>query len=348
MAKSKDLRDIAITHYKNGKKAPEIAVLLANKVYRATIHRWICQYDRTGSFRAGKPTGRKRNGRTKRLVNLVKKRISSDNKRKSLRTMSQDFGSSRSTIQRILKQDLKLKCYRRTCVQKLQSHHESSRKRCCTWIRKNFKCEDVHKIMSTDEKISTRNRSLNPKNDVIWASSRLDADMSSGIYTKEKFPVSVMIGMGVTWNGLTIPYFFETGERLNTETYITKLLPFYKEEGDRLFGHSNWCLQQDGASAHTSKESQDWCKRHLKYFIPEDRWPPNSPELNPLDYSIWDSMSKNINYQNVQTKNDLEREIRRAWKKIDLNYVRQVIGAFLRRVSSVEKHNGKIIIDEHS
>ncbi|CAF5043352.1 unnamed protein product [Rotaria sp. Silwood1] len=190
MAKSKDLRDIAITHYKNGKKAPEIAVLLANKVYRATIHRWICQYDRTGSFRAGKPTGRKRNGRTKRLVNL--------------------------------------------------------------------------------------------------------------------------------------------------------------EEGDRLFGHSNWCLQQDGASAHTSKESQDWCKRHLKYFIPEDRWPPNSPELNPLDYSIWDSMSKNNNYQNVQTKNDLEREIRRAWKKIDLNYVRQVIGAFLRRVSSVEKHNGKIIIDEHS
>ncbi|CAF3867486.1 unnamed protein product [Rotaria sp. Silwood1] len=133
MAKSKDLRDIAITHYKNGKKAPEIAVLLANKVYRATIHRWICQYDRTGSFRAGKPTGRKRNGRTKRLVNL--------------------------------------------------------------------------------------------------------------------------------------------------------------EEGDRLFGHSNWCLQQDGASAHTSKESQDWCKRHLKYFIPEDRWPPNSPELNPLDYSIWDSMT---------------------------------------------------------
>ncbi len=41
MTKSKEHRDIVITHYKNGKNAAEISSVFANKVYRATIHRWI-------------------------------------------------------------------------------------------------------------------------------------------------------------------------------------------------------------------------------------------------------------------------------------------------------------------
>ena len=76
-------------------------------------------------------------------------------------------------------------------------------------------------------------------------------------------------------HGMDLPFhiFFGTGERLNTETYISKLLPFYKDEGNRFFRNSNWCLQQDGATAHTSARSQDWCKEYLNSFIPKDRWP---------------------------------------------------------------------------
>jgi hypothetical protein len=67
-------------------------------------------------------------------------------------------------------------------------------------------------------------------------------------------------------------------------------------------------------------------------------------ELNPLDYSIWNSIDSNMDYKKVKTIADLRREI----KKVDTNYVREVIGAFLRRVYSVEKHNGELILDEHS
>ena len=35
-------------------------------------------------------------------------------------------------------------------------------------------------------------------------------------------------------------------------------------------------------------------------------------------------------------------------KKVDSNYIREVIGTFLQRVYSVEKHGGELIIDEHS
>ncbi|CAF4417671.1 unnamed protein product [Rotaria socialis] len=47
---SHDVRDIALFHYENGEKAPEIANLLANKVNRTTIYRWIRQYQQSGSI----------------------------------------------------------------------------------------------------------------------------------------------------------------------------------------------------------------------------------------------------------------------------------------------------------
>src|ERR1700722_5916682 len=98
MTKSTDLREIAISHYKNGKKTSEIVNFLANKVHRATIYRWIRRYDQSGSLVAGKSTGRIRSGRTKRLINLVVKRMKSQSKRKSSRLMARDFNSNQSTI----------------------------------------------------------------------------------------------------------------------------------------------------------------------------------------------------------------------------------------------------------
>ncbi|CAF1222746.1 unnamed protein product [Rotaria sordida] len=84
---------------------------------------------------------------------------------------------------------------------------------------------------------------FNPKNDVVWADIRGDANERGGVHEKEKFPVSVMVALGATWNGLTEPYFFANEERLNGTAYYEELLPFYKEEGSRLFGHQNWGFQ---------------------------------------------------------------------------------------------------------
>ena len=164
----------------------------------------------------------------------------------------------------------------------------------------------------------------------------------------EKYAVYVMVAVGATWYGLTRPYFFLKGERLNGESYHDQLLPFYKVEDEGLFDHKNWDFQQDRASSHTTDKVQKWCRKNFKFFIPKEKWPPNSPELNPLDYFIWDNISNHVEYHKVKTINDLRREVEKAMKKVDSNYVREVIGAFLRRVYSVEKHGGELIVDEHS
>lgn len=348
MVKSLDVRSIALSHYESGKNAPEIANLLANTVHRSTVDRWIHRYEQSGSIEVKKKSGRPRTGRTKRLINLVKKRLESKIPRKSLRTMAQDFKSNTQTIKRVLNLDLKKKCYRKLNVQSLKEDQKPKRKACCQWIRKNFNSSKVKRMMFTDEKVFTKNGFINPKNDVVWADDRSDANEHGGIHQSEKYPVSVMVGLGATWNGITRPYFFAKGERLNGDMYCEHLLPFYKKEGDLLFGHTNWGFQQDGASSHTVWKAQEWCKNNFKFFIPKNRWPPNSPEVNPLDYSIWTQISSQIDYKKIKTIGDLRREIKKTTKKIDMKYVRDVIDVFLPRIRSVEQKNGKLIIDDHS
>ncbi|QQP38904.1 Putative transposable element, partial [Caligus rogercresseyi] len=55
------------------------------------------------------------------------------------------------------------------------------------------------------------------------------------------------------------------------------------------YGHNGYIWSQDGAPAHTSKAIQKYLKNKLGStgFQSKEMWPPSSPNLNPLDFSIW-------------------------------------------------------------
>ena len=36
--------------------------------------------------------------------------------------------------------------------------------------------------------------------------------------------------------------------------------------------------------AHVAKLAQDWIATNCSEFIGKDEWPPNSPDVNPLEY----------------------------------------------------------------
>jgi len=47
------------------------------------------------------------------------------------------------------------------------------------------------------------------------------------------------------------------------------------------YPEKNWKL--DGEPAHTAKLAPNWISSNCSDFIGKDEWPPNSPDLNPLD-----------------------------------------------------------------
>jgi hypothetical protein len=61
-------------------------------------------------------------------------------------------------------------------------------------------------------------------------------------------------------------------------------------EAQQLYGDEYYCFQQDGAPSHIANIVQRWSEDNLTDFIPKDEWPSSSPDLNPLDFSIWGYM----------------------------------------------------------
>jgi len=53
---------------------------------------------------------------------------------------------------------------------------------------------------------------------------------------------------------------------------------------------SGFISQRNGANAYTAKLAQDWIATNCGEFIGKGKWPPNSQDVNPLDYHVWGVM----------------------------------------------------------
>ena len=96
----------------------------------------------------------------------------------------------------------------------------------------------------------------------------------------------LMVSMGVSALGRTDLHFIDAGVKINGKYYrevllMQKLLPDIKQFSDY------FTFQQDRAAAYRMHETVDLLKRETPDFIPPSLWPPNSPDLNSVDYKIW-------------------------------------------------------------
>ena len=109
-------------------------------------------------------------------------------------------------------------------------------------------------------------------------------------------------------------------ESINHERYINTVLPVALKYGNQMFGNS-WTFQQDNASLHTHRLTQQWCRDNFPAFIDKDHWPPNSPGLNPLDYCIWNEFVSHMSWNRIQSKSTLVAELKRSVKTNRLEVV---------------------------
>ena len=81
-------------------------------------------------------------------------------------------------------------------------------------------------------------------------------------------------------------------------------------------GNQAVTLQQDGATAHTAKMVQAWCKDNFKSFWSKELSLP-SLDFNPMDFGIWSILERKacaVSHSNVEK---LKKKLKESWAKIE-------------------------------
>ena len=99
-------------------------------------------------------------------------------------------------------------------------------------------------------------------------------------------------------------------------------------------------LVQNGAPAHTTKSTQNWCKRNLPNFIEKPGWPTNSPDVSPVE-NLWGIMDENT-YRDPEPKTmaQLKRRLSEAWANISLTTLQELSHGMPRRLQNVIRNKG--------
>ncbi|CAF1683322.1 unnamed protein product [Rotaria magnacalcarata] len=184
-------------------------------------------------------------------------------------------------------------------------------------------------------------RIYNSQNDRIWAVNRLAADIKGGTRQKRKFPQKVMVWLAVCSKRVSPLVIFENGT-VDHDRYIKEMLPVALKFGNNTFGAA-WTFQQDGARPHIHVKSQEWCDKHFPCFIDKNHWSPNSPDLNPLDYCIWDELVHQVNWEAVKSKKTLINKVKRAVRKVSADVVFESCSSWTNRLYRLSQVKGNYL-----
>ena len=97
---------------------------------------------------------------------------------------------------------------------------------------------------------------------------------------------------------------------------------------------------QDGAPSHKSEETQNLIRDTFSEAIEVDispqrnngEWPPNSPNLNVLDYSIWSILEAEACSKPHQSVEALKKSLVAAWNKILQKVIDRAVDDFPKRL----------------
>ena len=259
---------------------------------------------------------------------------------------------SLSTANRILNKHIgKPRVIRRVFY--LKPFEKTQRVQFCKFMKKNK--IGPENIFFTDESIFPLQAYLNKGTNKIRLSKKTRRKLKSGneksinLVTRQthKFKNAIMVSGGICDEGLGEIIFH--GGNLNSFAY-KQVLKFYKEDIDK---YPSKIFQQDGARSHSSKLSQNMIKFLFKdKFIPTwdndlkingeyvPRWPPNSPDLSPIEI-IWSIIKQMLVFFPPKDMDNLKNMIKMIWDSLPKSICQNIIDHSKYRWDLCIKYKGR-------
>lgn len=268
---------------------------------KMTIFRNVKKYKNNGSslnLNKGR-SGRPRTTRTDANIERVRE-VFTENP--NLSTRRNPVEVSQSSISRILRLELRWHPYKIHVRQELKEQDFGRRVRFCRWFLDQ--CQNnrfLHNLVIGDEASFSLNGKVNTQCVRLYAPK--NGEHPSFNFEKNSSREKVNVWAGVCGNGSLLgPFFFEGNingraylEMIN-EQIVPALLRVYELPEIGAIQDIWWA--QDGAPAHRNRE----VIARIRAIFRENiialghvvEWPPRSPDLTPLDFSLWGYLKSKV------------------------------------------------------
>jgi len=138
------------------------------------------------------------------------------------RQISREINLSRSSVRRIIKADLHLKCLKKRSAQELTAANKQARLERSRRLLRLYPANVVNFIWFTDEKLFTVAAPSNSQNDRVYvsaATNKKDVLADRLLRTHPTFSKSIMVSVGISGLGRTEIHFIEPAVKVNGQYY---------------------------------------------------------------------------------------------------------------------------------
>jgi len=76
-------------------------------------------------------------------------------------------------------------------------------------------------------------------------------------------------------------------------------------------------------------------------FIEQQIWPPNSPDLNPVDYTIWGVLQQKVYFRRqFENVGQMKLALGAKWNRLTQTFISIIIDEWRQCLEAVVKNNG--------
>lgn len=172
-------------------------------------------------------------------------------------------------------------------------------------------------------------------------------------------PLCVNLYAGVTKCGVTCshvvagtskrhsPYYNKQGKQsknISSSEYHDVLQRTLLPEGQRLFssrGDSTWVLQQDNDPSHRVAAGvvKEWNSSHASSISVLSSWPPNSPDLNPIE-NVWSYVQARVDIRGCTTFEDFRAAVLEEVQGVPKAMLTRLFNSMPKRLAQVLSKGG--------
>lgn len=315
---------------------------------KSTVHDVIQKMRETGTSDRRPGSGRPVTALTEENQAFVLTRSMSEKEQPgtslSERQMAGEMDISRSSVQRI-KKKLDIRTFTRIITPRMTPGAKERRSERADVLLASLTEDDVPLLVFYDEKDLTLERPINKQTDRVCGRGGTKRDVSPErlFHHTSRFSKKLMVCGAVSARGKSRLIVVDPQKaKVNTAIYqgiLKQLFPSVR----RLYPEDDWIWVQDSAPSHRSNSTQEFLTQHTPSFVPADAWPPNSPDVNPLDYHVWGELQQRVyagRSDAFGSLAELEAAAKQAWREIPMDNITKAIERFRGRLQLVAENDG--------